>query len=114
MKKLKVFISQPMAGKEKEEILAEREQAVQLLKNHFRDHEVEIIDSFVENAGTPLECLAKSLELMAKADLAYFMAGWSRARGCCIEYTCATAYDVTALTAEDFEKIIRITKGAAK
>lgn len=89
-----LFISQPMRGKTDEEILAERELAVQKAKEQTGD-DVEVIDSFF--AGTtlsPLECLGESLKLLAKADIAYFAHGWEEARGCKIEWACAEAYGV--------------------
>lgn len=45
----KLFISQPMQGKSKEEILAERKVAICQAKEAVGD-EVEIIDSYFENA----------------------------------------------------------------
>lgn len=45
----KLFISQPMQGKSKEEIIAERKVAICQAKEAVGD-EVEIIDSYFENA----------------------------------------------------------------
>lgn len=45
----KLFISRPMQGKSKEEILAERKAAICQAKEAVGD-EVEIIDSYFENA----------------------------------------------------------------
>ena len=87
----KLFISQPMQGKSKEEILAERKAAICQAKEAVGD-EVEIIDSYFENApacNRPLWFLGESLKLLATADIAYFAAGWEGARGCKIEHTCA-------------------------
>lgn len=92
----KLFISQPMQGKSKEEILAERKVAICQAKEAVGD-EVEIIDSYFENApacNRPLWFLGESLKLLATADIAYFAAGWEGARGCKIEHTCAEEYGV--------------------
>ena len=92
----KLFISQPMQGKSKEEILAERKVAICQAKEAVGD-EVEIIDSYFENApacNRPLWFLGESLKLLATADIAYFATGWEGARGCKIEHTCAEEYGV--------------------
>ena len=92
----KLFISQPMRGKSNEEILAIRSDATQAAKDAVGE-EVEVIDSFFENApvgAKPLWFLGKSLELLATADVAYFARGWSEARGCKIEHLCATEYGI--------------------
>lgn len=92
----KLFISQPMKGKTDEDILKERELAIKLAKQHLGE-EVEIIDSFFQNAPTsakPLWFLGKSLELLSTADIAYFANGWQDARGCRIEHECAKEYGI--------------------
>ena len=95
---MKVFISQPMRGKADSEILGERIRVngkiASVLKTDYS-----IIDSFFEDyepeAGCiPLKCLAKSLELLADADVVFFAKGWKDARGCKIEHACAEAYDI--------------------
>ena len=58
---------------------------------------VEVIDSFFETVPenvTPLWYLAKSLELLSTADVAYFAEGWQEARGCKIEHECAVQYGI--------------------
>jgi hypothetical protein len=45
--------------------------------------------------------LAKSLELLSTADVAYFAKGWEEARGCRIENTCAIEYGIE-LVIEDY------------
>lgn len=91
----KLFISQPMAGKTDKEILEEREHAVGMAKK-LVNGDVDVIDSVLDlPKGTkPLEYLAKSIELLAKADVAYFAEGWDKARGCKIEHECAVKYGI--------------------
>ena len=100
----KLFISQPMNGKTKEEILAVRERAIESAKVVLND-DVEVIESYFEdynpNDGCiPLKYLSKSLELLADADIAYFAKGWEGARGCRIENQCAIEYGIG--TIEDY------------
>ncbi len=90
----KLFISQPMRGKTDEEILAERKNAIASAE-HYLNEEVEVIDSFFDDFnGRPLEFLAKSIALLATADIAYFAEGWENARGCKIERECAEKYGI--------------------
>jgi hypothetical protein len=92
----KLFISQPMKGKTDEEIIAVREEAIKRATELIKC-DVEVIDSFFQEAPVedkPLWYLAKSLELLAEADVAYFAEGWDEARGCKIEHECAVQYGI--------------------
>ena len=94
----KVFISQPMRGKSKDEILDERKRIIKEIQNLIGDHEV--LDTYFDDFGEcskPLQYLAKSLWMLADADCAYFAPGWQNARGCRIEHDCAVAYDIDVL-----------------
>lgn len=98
----RLFISQPMKDKTNEEILAVREKAIASAKKAVGE-DVEVIDSFFRDAphdARPLWFLAKSLELLSTADVAYFAAGWKDARGCRIENICAIEYGITVI--EDY------------
>ena len=91
----KLFISQPMRGKTDGEIKAERAEIIKRGTAQFG--EVEVIDSFFENAphdARPLWFLGKSLELLSTADCAYFAEGWKDYRGCRIEHECAFQYGI--------------------
>lgn len=95
----KLFISQPMNGKTDEEIKVARERAIQSAKEQIGE-DVEVIDSFFENAphdAKPLWFLGKSLELLSGADISYFAKGWENARGCKIENTCAIEYGIQTI-----------------
>ena len=100
---MKLFISQPMRGKTKEEILAVRERAIESAERHLGE-KVEVIDSYFEDAPTdgnvPLWHLGKSIMLLSTADVAYFAKGWEEARGCRIENTCAIEYGLDVI--EDY------------
>lgn len=98
----KLFISQPMRDKTDEEILAERERTIESAKKYLGE-DVEVIDSFFKDAphdAKPLWYLAKSLELLATADVAYFCKDWDKYRGCKIENTCAIEYGIDVI--EDY------------
>lgn len=92
----KLFISQPMRGKTDEQILAEREEAINIAKEMVGE-DVEVLETFFEDFGpdvAPLHYLARSIEYLAKADVVYFVPGWEDARGCKIEHTCAVEYGI--------------------
>lgn len=93
----KVFISQPMKGKTKDEIVKERALAVHFLQSLG----YEIIDSVFdfedeENVKTKrLFYLAKSLELMAReADLVVFLPKHEYAEGCMLEKQACLTYGI--------------------
>lgn len=91
---MKVFISQPMRGLTNEQIKEQRDGAIRYVSERYGE-EIEVIDSFFENAPVdvkPLWYLAKSLELMSAADLCLFIGDWHRYRGCMIEHDCAQRY----------------------
>lgn len=92
----RLFISQPMGGKTNEEILAVRNAAIESAERELGE-KVDVIDSFFQDAPVdvnPLWYLAKSLELMAEADVVYFAKGWEKYRGCKIENICAVEYGI--------------------
>lgn len=97
---MKIFISQPMKDLSEEEIRHNRMKAVKKIKSLYGD-DAEIIDSFIEGEGNSLWFLGKSIELLSTVDVAYFLKGWNKARGCRIEYMCASNYGIGAYFEED-------------
>lgn len=97
---MKIFISQPMKDLSEEEIRHNRMKAVKKIKSLYGD-DTEIIDSYIDCGGTSLWCLGKSIELLSTADVAYFLKGWNKARGCRIEYMCASNYGIGAYFEEE-------------
>ena len=97
----KAMLSQPMAGKTNEEIIATREKAISVLKekgyeivNTLFTDEWYSKDAMTERGVVqiPLCFLAKSLENMSRCHAAYFCKGWENAGGCGIEHEAAVAY----------------------
>ena len=106
---MKAMLSQPMAGKTDEEIIATRENAISTLK----EKGYEIVNTLftdewynretMEKRGVvqiPLCFLAKSIENMSLCHAAYFCKGWENARGCRIEHDVAKAYGLTIMYEE--------------
>ncbi|WP_270706827.1 DUF4406 domain-containing protein [Clostridium fessum] len=106
---MKAMLSQPMAGKTDEEIIATREKAIKALE--ARGYEIVnplFTDEWynrenMEKHGVvqiPLCFLAKSLENMSLCHAAYFCKGWEQARGCRLEHEAAVAYGLTVIYEE--------------
>ena len=92
----KLFISQPMRGKSDEEIMKERENAI-IKATEMIGEEVKVLETFFDDFDSdakPLDYLARSIEFLGKADVAYFAHGWENARGCKIEHECAVEYGI--------------------
>ena len=107
---MKAMLSQPMAGKMDEEIIATREKAIKALQ--ARGYEIGntlFTDEWynrenMEKRGVvqiPLCFLAKSLENMSLCHAVYFCKGWEQARGCRLEHDAAVAYGLTVIYEED-------------
>ena len=98
----KLFISQPMQGMTQEEIFAARDAAIISAEREIGEP-VEVLDTmFIAGPpDKPLYYLAKAIEKLAEADVAYFAKGWQGARGCRIENECAIQYGI--LTIEDYK-----------
>lgn len=97
---IKVFISQPMRDKTCEEIQAERERAIQAAHTLFCDDEVEVLDSYFQNApeeAKPLWFLGEAIKLLSMADVAVFTPDWHNYRGCKIEHACAMEYGIDSI-----------------
>ncbi len=105
----KAMLSQPMAGKSDQEIVATREMAVEVL----RKKGYEIVNTLftdewygreaMKSRGVvqiPLCFLAKSLENMSLCHAAYFCKGWEKTRGCKIEHDAAVAYGLEVIYEE--------------
>lgn len=85
-----------MRGKTEDEILKEREIAIEKAKE-LTGEDVEVLETFFDDFdkdAKPLQYLARSLDFLAKADVAYFVGEWRNYRGCKIEHLCAAEYGI--------------------
>lgn len=103
---MKAMLSQPMAGKTNDEIVATREGAIRALEekgyevvNTLFTDEWYSPESMVERGvvNRPLCFLAKSLENMSLCHTAYFCKGWEQTRGCKLEHDAAVAYGLEVI-----------------
>ena len=102
MKKKKLFISQVMNGKSKEEIMEFRER----VKSFAEENGYVIADSYItEPCPSDLDgdnkgvwYLGKSLEVLAGCDAILMTPGTENARGCKIERQVAEYYGIKVIT----------------
>lgn len=97
---MKVFISQPMNGKDEKTILDERAKMFQKVQAKYPTESIELIDSYIPEACPANRkhrgswYLGKSLEFLSEADLAVFAPGFEKAKGCLVEYITAKFYGI--------------------
>lgn len=88
--KKKVFISVPVYGRTKDEVKIQKEEIMEKLEKY--NSNLVLLDSWIDKSDNSLECLGKSLIIMASADIVVFGIGWEDSRGCQVEHACAGAY----------------------
>lgn len=95
----KIFISCPMRGYSKEDILKVREDIKTELQRRVK-FKFDVIDSYFPDFKTSsasidpaVYCLGRAIIKMAEADMVVFCKGWEQARGCKIEYEIARSYN---------------------
>lgn len=102
----KAMLSQPMAGKTDEEIVATRNKAIAYLEangyevvNTYFTDEWYSQEAMTERGvvNIPLCFFAKSIENMSKCHVAYFCAGWENTRGCKLEHEVAKVYGLEVI-----------------
>ena len=108
--KKKAMLSQPMAGRSAEEIVATRNRAIKELE--ARGYEVVntlFTDEWYSKESMkkrgvvqiPICFLAKSLDNMSLCHAVYFCKGWDKARGCKIEHDVAVQYGLEVIYEEE-------------
>ena len=102
---MKLFVSQPMRGKTKEEIAIRRQEIISEFKSKITESNTSvlyIIDSIIvdkppETSDERVWYLGKSIELLSDADFAVFDHNWQDYSGCKIEHAICEAYDICHL-----------------
>lgn len=96
---MKVFISQPMIGFSREEVLRKRQEVKLRLFHELGDYNIEFIEPRVSYSD-PILNNGESIKRMAGAHIAYFMHGWEKHRDCIIEHEAAVQYGIRCITYE--------------
>ena len=89
---MKIMISQPMKGKTNEQIREERKALVESLEREGHQVIDTIFDKAPADEDIAIYMLSQSIRFIGKVDAVYFMKGWEKARGCCIEHEVAVQY----------------------
>lgn len=98
----KVFISMPMRGKSDDEIKELMKKTIKRIEREVAGN-VQILDSVFDGADMDISIvgdavgawyLGKSIQLLASADIVYFVNDYESARGCVIENTVAKEYGI--------------------
>lgn len=106
MKEMRVFISQPMNGREMTDIVKQRSAAIDRLKRLYPDRDIFVIDNISKhhngdvsgNCITPrVYNLGHSILYLSYADICVFLPDWEEARGCRIEYDICKLYEIPTL-----------------
>lgn len=94
---MKVFISCPMKGLSREEIIQKRDSITKKLEERFGN--ITVIDSYFaefdlmkSSLNASVYCLGRAIIKLSEADIVVFAEGWENARGCRIEHTIAQDY----------------------
>ena len=78
-------------------ILSQRAEFIDMVRK-MKGRDTVIVNSYQteepKDGNVPLKYLAKSLELLADADMAFFGDGWNKTRGCMIEHICCVRYGI--------------------
>lgn len=90
---MKIMISQPMRGKNNQQIKEEREELVEKLKSKgYEVADTIISEEAPKNIDESIYYLSKSIAFIGSVDAVVFMKGWETARGCQIEHEVARKY----------------------
>lgn len=100
---MKVMISQPMNGRNQEEIKKERQDIIE----KFNKMHIEVINTLFEeeapdNCNVAVYYLGKSISAMKDIDAIYMCDNWLNARGCRIENRVAREYGIKILDKDFF------------
>ena len=95
---IKLFISQPMRGREYDDIIRERKQLIADAAVALQADDIRPLETLHRNGKTkPLAMLGRSVEQMAEADAVIFAPSWKDARGCRCERIIAAEYGLRIL-----------------
>lgn len=84
-----------MGGLSETEINIKRKIAIFKLESQYGKDNIDVLDTdFNFPAQNALYYLARSIEVLSSADLAYFVDGWENYRGCKIEHDCCIQYQI--------------------
>lgn len=112
---MKVFISQPMNGKNEVDIEKSKSMAIFRLKREFKERfeneDLEIINTFIKDAPEnvhPIWYLQEMIKYMQGADIFLFIEDWYDYRGCRAEWYIVNSYFDASNIYMQFGKLAKI------
>lgn len=91
---MKLFLSHPMTGKNRQEILKIRCEMLEWIYERYGAN-FELIDSYLDLGDVgPLIYISKSIELLDQADVVLVHPDWIFSRGCKLEVDAALMYGI--------------------
>ena len=98
---IKLYISQPMRGREYDDIIRERKQLIADAAVALQTDDIRPLETLHRTGkAKPLAMLGRNIEQMAEADAVIFSRDWRDARGCRCERMIAAEYGLRILDAK--------------
>ena len=98
---IKLYISQPMRGREYDNIIRERKQLIADAAVALQTDDIRPLETLHRTGkAKPLAMLGRNIEQMAEADAVIFAPSWKDARGCRCERIIAAEYGLRILDAK--------------
>ena len=98
---IKLYISQPMRGREYDDIIRERKQMIADAAVALQSDDIRPLETLHRTGkAKPLAMLGRGIEQMAEADAVIFAPSWKDARGCRCERIIAAEYGLRILDAK--------------
>lgn len=94
---MKVFISVGMTGRKAHEVEADLERARKKIREIYGDNVV-IVDNWnikIPKKHEQLWYLGEAIKKLGECNACYFVDGWTKYRGCRIEYAVCSQYGIT-------------------
>lgn len=101
-----------MSGIDEEVVISKRNKAIERLQemgyetisSYFKsDTEVEEFIKRENPSNLPVSYLGRSVQMLAKCSLCYFVEGWEHARGCRLEHAICQEYGIECIYENDTE-----------
>lgn len=97
---MRIFVSQPMTGREEKEVIDERNKVIDYMTSKYIE-DIDLVENYYKDGGPTrdykyqsLWFLGDSIMLMGKADIVVFVPGYENAKGCKVEMEICKLYGI--------------------